>query len=221
MRLSFGQELRLVQKQVLAPRMIQSMEILQLPIMALQERIEQEMQENPVLELVEEDDPDLPEEPGRSRRTPTRRREEERELVVDETKNNEDDFERLLNMDEEWPDHFEERSRPSQHRIEEEGDRKHDAMANMVARPPVAARLSARSVRLVRSRSADCARCATGSSTISTPTAICKARLEDLIDPDGAAEQLAAGRASAGHRAKARSAGRGGPRPARVPAAAA
>ncbi len=47
MRLSFGQELRLVQKQVLAPRMIQSMEILQLPILALQERIEQEMQENP------------------------------------------------------------------------------------------------------------------------------------------------------------------------------
>ena len=42
MRLSLGQDLRLVQKQVLAPRMIQSMEILQLPILALQERIEQE-----------------------------------------------------------------------------------------------------------------------------------------------------------------------------------
>src|SRR5580704_6181336 len=53
MRLSFGQEMRMVQKQVLAPRMIQSMEILQLPIMALQERIEQELQENPVLELRE------------------------------------------------------------------------------------------------------------------------------------------------------------------------
>src|SRR5262245_25807362 len=38
-------------KQVLAPRMIQSMEILQLPIAALQERIEKELQENPVLEL--------------------------------------------------------------------------------------------------------------------------------------------------------------------------
>ena len=45
MRLSFGQELKLVQKQMLAPRMIQSMEILQLPILALQERIEQEIQE--------------------------------------------------------------------------------------------------------------------------------------------------------------------------------
>ena len=38
-------------------------------------------------------------------------------------------------MDEEWPDHFEERSRPSSTRVEEEGARKHDAMANMVARP--------------------------------------------------------------------------------------
>ena len=42
---------RMNQKMILAPRMIQSMEILQLPIMALQERIQQELQENPVLEL--------------------------------------------------------------------------------------------------------------------------------------------------------------------------
>ena len=60
MRLSFGLEQKLLQKQILAPRMIQSMEILQLPIMALQERIEQEMQENPTLEM-QEQDPDLPE----------------------------------------------------------------------------------------------------------------------------------------------------------------
>jgi len=41
MRLSLGQNMQMAQKQVLAPRMIQSMEILQLPIIALQERIEQ------------------------------------------------------------------------------------------------------------------------------------------------------------------------------------
>src|ERR1700756_4393860 len=60
MRLDLGQNLRLDQKMILAPRMIQSMEILQLPIMALQERIQQELQENPVLELKEasaDDDP--------------------------------------------------------------------------------------------------------------------------------------------------------------------
>ncbi len=72
MRLSLGQDLRLVQKQVLAPRMIQSMEILQLPILALEERIEQEMQENPVLELQEED-PDLPAESAEPRSRAARR----------------------------------------------------------------------------------------------------------------------------------------------------
>jgi len=53
MRLSLGQQMQLAQKQVLAPRMIQSMEILQLPLMALQERIEQEMEDNPCLDQLE------------------------------------------------------------------------------------------------------------------------------------------------------------------------
>lgn len=134
MRLSFGQELRLVQKQVLAPRMIQSMEILQLPILALEERIEQEMNENPCLER-EDEDPDLPEESAEAE-SPDSPTAEERELVVDDTKNNEEDFERLLQMDADFPEHFDDRPRPSANRLEEEGDRKHDAMANMISRPP-------------------------------------------------------------------------------------
>jgi len=40
-------------KQVLAPRMIQSMEILQLSIADLQAKIEEALQENPFLELKE------------------------------------------------------------------------------------------------------------------------------------------------------------------------
>ena len=134
MRLSLGQDLRLVQKQILAPRMIQSMEILQLPILALSERIEQELQENPILEL-REDEPELPDEPP-EREKPDAPTAEERELVIDEQRDNEADFERLLNMDEEWPDHFEERSGPSRGYLEEAADRKQDAMANMAARPP-------------------------------------------------------------------------------------
>ncbi len=135
MRLSFSQDLKQVQKQVLAPRMIQSMEILQLPIMALQERIEQEIQENPVLDI-QERDPDLPDEPEQEREDPDVPTEEERELVVDETKDNTEDFERLLEMGEQFPEHFDEGSRPSRNRIDEESDRKHDAMANLVSRPP-------------------------------------------------------------------------------------
>ena len=56
MRLDMGMGMQMrpeLKQMILAPRMIQSMEILQLPIMALQERIEQELQENPVLELKE------------------------------------------------------------------------------------------------------------------------------------------------------------------------
>ncbi len=113
--------------------MIQSMEILQLPILALQERIEQEMQENPVLDL-EESDPDLPDEVPEHESSDAES-DTEKELIVDEDHNNEDDFERLMNMDEDYPDTFEERSRPSSGRIDEEGDRKHDTMANMVDRP--------------------------------------------------------------------------------------
>src|SRR5947199_9077967 len=47
MRMEMGQ------RQLLTPRMIQSMEILQLPLALLEERIEQELQSNPVLELAE------------------------------------------------------------------------------------------------------------------------------------------------------------------------
>lgn len=136
MRLSFGQEMRQaqVQKQILAPRMIQSMEILQLPIQALEERIEQELQENPILEM-RENDPEMPEE-RLDMDAPDAKTDEERELVISEGSNNEDDFERLSKLDkEEYPDTFDEDFRPSSNRIQEMGDRKHDAMANMESRP--------------------------------------------------------------------------------------
>src|SRR5207237_5978864 len=55
MQLSQSVSMRMDQRQLLTPRMIQSMEILQLPLMALEERIEQELQANPVLELREPD----------------------------------------------------------------------------------------------------------------------------------------------------------------------
>ncbi|MBL9081327.1 MAG: RNA polymerase factor sigma-54 [Planctomycetales bacterium] len=133
MRLSFGQEMRQVQKQILAPRMIQSMEILQLPIQALEERIEQELQENPILEMREED-PDLPEEDGQ-REDSDAKTSEEKELVVDETKNNADDFERLENLGDDWSPDYDERPRMSSNRMAEEDDRRHDAIANMESKP--------------------------------------------------------------------------------------
>ncbi|MDG2381926.1 MAG: RNA polymerase factor sigma-54 [Pirellulaceae bacterium] len=132
MRLSLGLEQKLVQKQVLAPRMIQSMEILQLPVLALEERIEQEMNENPMLETGDQD-PDSPEEPV-ERENPDAPADSEKELVVDENKDNKDDFERLIEMDREFPDAFDDSPRRSANRMEEMASRKHDAMANIAAR---------------------------------------------------------------------------------------
>jgi len=53
MQLNMHMGQRMEQTMRLAPRMIQSMEILQLPVMALEERIRQELDENPALELKE------------------------------------------------------------------------------------------------------------------------------------------------------------------------
>ncbi len=133
MRLSFGLEARQLQKQILAPRMIQSMEILQLPLQQLQEKIEQELVENPVLEL-QERDPALPDE-AEERPSPAEKDIDDKPLVVDEAHHNTDDFERLLNLDREIPEYFEETTRRSANRIEEDGDRVHDVISNVADRP--------------------------------------------------------------------------------------
>ena len=53
MRFEHSQQMKLGQQMKLAPRMIQSMEILQMPLAELRERIEQELESNPTLELAE------------------------------------------------------------------------------------------------------------------------------------------------------------------------
>src|SRR6516162_6650709 len=140
MRLDTQMTQRMDQRMILAPRMIQSMEILQLPIMALQERIQQELQENPVLEL-KEDAGDTAvtadEEEGAPAAEPEAEdvTNPEQELVIDDTGNNELDFDRLEALSRDWEDQFNEGHRPSRNGVDEEGDRKHDAMQNMPSRP--------------------------------------------------------------------------------------
>ncbi|MCI0705198.1 MAG: RNA polymerase factor sigma-54 [Planctomycetia bacterium] len=115
---------RQIQAPILAPRMIQSMEVLQLPIADLQAKVAKELQENPFLELKEKHgeqdetapdfDPDAP-------------------LKHDETGDLE--FNRLEELNRDWDDHFNEEHRVSRGALEEEGDRKLEAMANMPDRP--------------------------------------------------------------------------------------
>ncbi len=123
MRLETSQHQRMDMRMRMAPRMIQSMEILQLPLMALQERIDQELIENPILE-------DL-----RDSATPETDSESEESSISNEedlSKDSEsDDFE----YPDDW-DRYNEGHRPSRATLGEEADRKHDAMQNMAARPP-------------------------------------------------------------------------------------
>ncbi len=135
MRLDTTMSQRMDQKMILAPRMIQSMEILQLPIMALQERIQQELQENPVLELKEA----TGDEQSSDGEAPATESDEatnpESELVIDEAGDKELDFDRLEAFDRDWDDRYNEEHRPSRNGMDEEGDKKHDAMQNMPSRP--------------------------------------------------------------------------------------
>jgi RNA polymerase sigma-54 factor len=114
MRLDTSQQMRLDMRLRMAPRMIQSMEILQLPLMALQERIDQELSENPVLvDLRESENPEP---------------EAEEAPAAAETVEPADDY--TLDADD-WT----ESHRPSRAALSEEADRKHDAMQNMASRP--------------------------------------------------------------------------------------
>src|SRR5262249_44681132 len=139
MRLDTTMTQRMDQRMILAPRMIQSMEILQLPIMALQERIQQELQENPVLELKEANKDDtLPEEnyDGVAEANGKDPNDPRTELVIDANGNGEEDLHRLERSNQHWADHFnEDHSRVSSNRVDEEGDRRHDFEQNMPSRP--------------------------------------------------------------------------------------
>jgi len=128
-------------RQLLTPRMIQSMEILQLPLMALEEKIEQEMESNPVLEqrdgdlehdiTVNEETPpelaDLPERPDML--------EDEMTLILKDGGDSAEDFDRLdrisaLLENEEFITNssFQERRQPSSY--DGERDKKQDALNN-------------------------------------------------------------------------------------------
>jgi RNA polymerase sigma-54 factor len=102
MRFETSQHLKLGQSMKLAPRMIQSMEILQMPLAELEERIEQELESNPTLELNDGDADD----PGLRMELEEARREEaaaDRPLSMDEGSAG-DDFERLDSFAESHPD---------------------------------------------------------------------------------------------------------------------
>ena len=124
MRFDTRQQMKLGQQMKLAPRMIQSMEILQLPLAALQERIEQELEKNVALELVE---------PGEG--SPADREaggdvaETEREFIAGE------DFGRLADLENRYREIWDADDYGSRRAASTgDRDRKMDAMANTEGR---------------------------------------------------------------------------------------
>jgi RNA polymerase sigma-54 factor len=138
MQLTQSIQMRPEMRQLLTPRMIQSMEILQLPLAALEERIEQELQNNPVLEFLEgesEAEP-IPE----SSATDSQKQEyteDERALVVKENSDQAEDFDRLAKLSE-YFENEEFATNGSNYRqaasYDGERDKKLDAMNNTAAR---------------------------------------------------------------------------------------
>lgn len=142
MRFDTSQQMKLGQSMKLAPRMIQSMEILQMSLIELQERIDQELESNVTLETTEHADAEAsetapaPETEGSSG---------DRELDVSDSGDNADDFERLSDFEREEPDAFDDAG-PAEKREYEpppdrasartagERDAKMDAMANTAAK---------------------------------------------------------------------------------------
>ena len=124
MRLDTSQQMRTEMRLRMAPRMIQSMEILQLPIMALQERIEQELGENPVLE-----------DAGKTSTTEVDGEETPPAATEPEPDTEPNEFDSLIGLDENWSELYDEGPRRSRASLSEESDRKQEAMQNMASRP--------------------------------------------------------------------------------------
>lgn len=131
MKLEMTGQMRMEQRMKLAPHMIQSMEILQLPILALQERLEQELNNNPVLEMDEVTD---------SEETPPQEEASdddlsEKDLIVDTDNNKADDFERLENIEDDFKDLIDQSGPYRARRDADEKDRKLEAIKNTAAPP--------------------------------------------------------------------------------------
>jgi RNA polymerase sigma-54 factor len=131
---SMRQELR----QLLTPRMIQSMEILQLPLMALEERIDQELENNPVLEMREnEPELDIDGQEPKVEKVIDEGREESRPMVLKENSNGAEDFDRLSKISEYFEnEEFQTNSGNFRQSSGSDGerDKKLDAMNNTAAR---------------------------------------------------------------------------------------
>src|SRR5262245_23130941 len=144
MRMETSLHQRLEQKLRLAPQIIQSIEILQLPAIELQDVVKQELLENPTLELIE-GEPDTPEAEAERAETgaevgdaqvdaaPPEAQvlKPERDVAREESDALETEFEKLEGIESSWKDSYGPRSSG----LGEDGkDKKLEAMQNTAAK---------------------------------------------------------------------------------------
>ncbi|MBN1795619.1 MAG: RNA polymerase factor sigma-54 [Sedimentisphaerales bacterium] len=128
MKLEMTGQMRLEQKLKMAPHMIQSMEILQLPMLALQERIEQELNTNPVLET---DVPEDTEQAEPSQETESQSRDLSYSAVpADKAVEN---FERIDSFDDDYKNYVDQADQFTPTIRRDEPDRKLEALKNTEA----------------------------------------------------------------------------------------
>jgi len=133
MKLEMSTQMRMEQRMTLAPHMIQSMEILQLPILVLQERIEQELNSNPVLEMTEPENPE--DEDTDSVEQQPQEDINEKDLVLDTDNNKVEDFARLESLSDGFKNYMNEAG-PFRTRVySDEPDKKLEAIKNAAALP--------------------------------------------------------------------------------------
>ena len=139
MKMQMAGHMRMEQRMKLAPRMIQSMEVLQLPLLALQEKIEAELNSNPVLEQVEEQPEEVEGADGAPGADTDAESDadaetvEQAELVVKDDSDNIEDFQRLDSLGEDFDDYLTNPAPIRVRRSGEETNRKYEALQNTAA----------------------------------------------------------------------------------------
>jgi RNA polymerase sigma-54 factor len=129
---------RLTQSMVLAPQLQQSLALLQAPMLELKALVEQELQQNPVLEEVEGSEIELPEKPvedvgdtsdATATPDPAERAEDApADSDFDKTEaapadDFQEEFDKLVQLDQEWRDNFSQTSSPIRQTTEDEEKR--------------------------------------------------------------------------------------------------
>lgn len=120
---------RLTQSMILAPQLQQSLALLQAPTLELKALVEQELQQNPVLEEGISTDSELAESERQDEKSAADPSEPPAELSFDSASENtspgpaddfDAEFERLVQMDQDWRDHFAQTSTPNRASAEDE-----------------------------------------------------------------------------------------------------